>query len=441
MFDFTRHVALSPKWSRRYMVCRALLYMCFAAAYVVFGYKTVFPSPGFFYDFKNEGSLKNTLFEPRYSENDPVIKGNYVHKSPLVFDAALIGNFSDAEIGITLDKKSPPLKTGVVEIRKSYRDFFYPIGSPIGFKDGTLITNGGSYWIISNGQRRKFPNFDAMYALGFPKSIFTPVADEELALNQAGSDVDKTEYPNGTVFKVDTDYYQLTGKQLYKFSSAKAFLSHLNQNYALTKDQAFLEKYPLSEKIIGYADGTLASTIDAIYTLSKGKAYPFDSPQTFEALGYDWNDVVKISSDELGLYEKQKTALNNQPHPDGTVFLDTQENQYYMIDSGLRLPLHGQTIVASYLKGSPIKASSKSLQVKASCTLSKDLLANRYSCTIPTEIFNAYVGNDFQFVTTLGSDLKISQMDVTFFTSPTLHNIFGSLSKLKSRLSDNYSAN
>lgn len=441
MLDFTRNVKLTTIWKRRYARAQTALYLCFALVYLAFAYKTVFPSLGFFYDFNNEGSLKNTIFKPRYSENGPVLKGNYINSSPIVFDAALIGNFSDVAVSVTLDKKSPLPHTGSVQVRKSYRSFFYPVGKAAGFRDGSLLVSDDTYWIISNGQKREFPSLEVMYALGFPKTFFTSVTTEELSHNETGSDVRKDAYPDGTVFKVDADYYQLIGGQLLKFSSPKAFLSNLNPNYAIPKNQNLLASYPLGEKIIGYADGTLASTNDAIYILSRGSAYPFDSPQTFEALGYDWNDVAKISSDELGLYEKQKTALNNQPHPDGTVFLDTQDNAYYLVSNGSKLPLLGQNIVDAYLKGSPIKANGKSLEIKASCNLSKDLLARRYTCTIPTAPLDPYNGNDFQFTASTDTNLKIDQITVTFFTSPTVQNIIGSLAKLKSRIGDNYLAN
>jgi SpoIID/LytB domain protein len=66
-----------------------------------------------------------------------------------------------------------------------------PVGSPIGFRDGSLVKNpsSGTVYLISNGLRRAFTSRTVFEALGFQWSNVKTVADQYLQLNPAGATI------------------------------------------------------------------------------------------------------------------------------------------------------------------------------------------------------------------------------------------------------------
>jgi hypothetical protein len=86
-------------------------------------------------------------------------KGNVSENQPIIFYASPFSpNHSEAEIIITLNKKSAPLENGEISVRKSFKSFLYPEGTNLGnpkkltisdLRDGTIATYGQSAYIIS----------------------------------------------------------------------------------------------------------------------------------------------------------------------------------------------------------------------------------------------------------------------------------------------------
>ncbi len=210
MLNFTKKIILEPKWQKRYTILRSLLYSGTVAFLFVLAYIIVFPSISLNYSFSARASSnKNTISDPRNSDNSALKKGVLPDKK-LLFDTTIMGNFSDATINIVLGKNSNQISNGTLSVKKSYRAFLYPTGDPIGFKDGSLLFSDGNFYIISNGEKRQFASQTIMQDLGFSIGMFTPIEKNELIYNKTGNTIeDASAYPNGTLFLIDGEYYQL----------------------------------------------------------------------------------------------------------------------------------------------------------------------------------------------------------------------------------------
>lgn len=440
MLDLKKEIILMQPWKKRYLISKIILYIAFLIAVLVFAYKIIFPSISFDFNFKTSGALSNTIIAPRNSDQSKLNKGTINSEGKIIFDTTPMGNFSDITISFDLENGSLPLKNGTVSVKKSYQAFFYPIGQPMGFKNGSLLSTEDGFYLISDGLVRKFSSPQVLQTMGYSKNNFTQVSPEDLRYNKQGPDItDATTYPNGTIFKIDEEYYQLKNSTLSKFISNRAFLSQYTDNDALRKDASFLEEKKVTEEVLGFADGALVSFGGSAFILSNGKSYPFNGPETFQALGYTWNDVVSADSDEIGIYAKQKLFYQNQPHPDGTIFLDSEIGAYYIISNQQKLPLLGQNIVKTYLRNNPVLVTSQSLIISDSCTLKKNIFSLRsYSCKIPLEKFKNLAGNDYQFSASLGAPVKISQIHTVFYTSVKKENVFKTLANIKKLIEANY---
>lgn len=438
MFDLTKEIALQPALQKRYAFLRAGLHFVFLIAILFVLYRILFPIVPLDFSLATPNSTKNTLVSPRLSQTNEFPPKQLINSAEtLVFNANPIGQFSKANIAFTLDKNSNNIKNSSLKIRKSYQAFFFPVGNAADFKNGTLVTTpDGSYYIVSDGAMRKFTNTDIILNLGYPKSAFVNITEDDLKLNKTGDEItDTNNYPNDTLFAIEDTYYQLKNQQLFPFVSTQAFLSQFDGIAAIAKNKDFLSRYPVSETYLGFADGTLVSSTDSVFILSEGKSYPIENDVTFLAMGFSWDNVLAITTNELGIYKKQKQFTRNDPHPNGTIFVDQKTNKYFIIKDKKRRPISSPALIKTYSKQKAILADSTAAEKESACILKKKIFSpNTYECSVSLEDLMPLVGNDYQISTTFSESAKLSSINTTFSTPLTFHSLKNSLSTIKTKL-------
>lgn len=438
IFDLTKEIHLDKDSQKKYTLLRSMLHVVFVFLMFFVAYFILFPTIPLDFDMNNPNANKNSLVTPRLAQTNIFPeKGIIPAKTNFIFDANPIGNFSNIEISFTTSKKMGNLENATVQLQKSYRAFFYPTGKEIGFKNGTLLyTTDGSYYMISNEKLRKFANPNVILQLGFPKSGFTEVSTESLKFNERGEEIsDPNNYPDDSIFIIDENFYQLKNQQLVQFVSTNAFLSQFDPKVVISKDAEFLNKYPLSQSYLGFIDGTLASNADSVYILSEGKSYPIFSAVTFVSMGFDWNNIVPISSDELGMYDKQKLYTNDSPRPNGIIFFDQKYDRYYIIKNEEKLPISNVDILKTYPTKNAVVASSDDAAKKATCNLQKNLFSsNIFSCQISLKEFNPLIGNDYQITLETTNGTNLSWINTTFSTPISVDSLKNSLSVIKNKI-------
>ena len=435
MLDFTKKIILEPKWQKRYRFLRALIYTLSVIIFFVFIYGVIFPS--IYFKYSPSLALNKITIPPPYDANNNPIKNGALAKNEKIFmDTTLIGNFSDVTVDLTLKNDPAQITGNPLLVRKSYQAFLYPTGDPIGFRDGNLLFSDGKFYLISQGEKRQFASQELIQELGISLGMFIIVDKEELIYNKEGQIIDKLFYPNGMLFVIDGNYYQLKDNLLHIFVSEKAFISRYEAKLATRKESSFLEKFELADDQIGLADGTLAAIKDSVSILSGNKTYPIYSPKVFEEMGFDWSDVYQVNSEEIGIYEKTKLFTQGSVHPDGTIFKDVETEKYYIIQNGKKHPLIGKNIIQSYLRTHPIIADNASLDKYTSCVLKKNSLSwkNKYTCKASLEDIMNEKGNNYQFIGSFNSAINIDQVDVKFNTALNMKNMKGSLSHIKNSI-------
>ncbi len=373
------NLELEPVWQKRYRIARFFVYLIFILGFFCAIYLILFPSANFVFSFKNPDSSKNTVVEPRNEKRELVKNGRVPADNKLIFDTNLIGDFSKVEATFILSEKSSDVAEGKVSVRKSFRSFFYP----------------------------------------------------------KGDEINKAETPE--LFKIGSDYYQLADKTLYKFVSEKAYLSKYSANQAFTEDENFLRNYPVSQEFLGFRDGSLLSSGVSVYVVSGNKIWPINNPKTFQSMGWNWDDVIPVSEEEISVYQKEKLFTLKTPHPDGTLFSDKETGKYYLISGGEKHELVGQGAISFYLKTNPVLVEEKNLEIKGGCVLAKSFsLSEKYKCDIPISEINNFSGNDFEFESSFGKDIDIQDISVNFKKEMTWKNLRSSLITLMNRAITNY---
>jgi len=372
-------IKLNPVWERRYKNARFLVYLIFILFMAYAGYLLLFPSANFIFSFKNPDSLKNTVADPRKENGELIRNGQISGDEKMIFDTNLVGDFSEAEVSFTLTGKSSTIEDGSVSVRKSFRSFFYP--------EGEAIT--------------------------------------------------KIDIPQ--LFKVNENYYQLKDNVLYVFVSEKAYLSNYDSKQASVKGEDFLKNYPLSGEFIGFRDGTLLSSDISVFVVSGNKIWPINNPITFASNGWNWNDVIAASGEEIGIYQKEKLFTLKTPQPDGTLFLDKNTDKYYLISGEQKHELASKDVIDFYSRSKPLLAEEKNLDTKMDCNLTSSLgLSKKYACAIPTSEMKSLSGDDFEFQAFFGNDVDVQDISVTFKKKVSLENLKSSLLILRNRALLNY---
>lgn len=423
LFDLTPEITLDKENQKKYLYARVILYVsafvfAFFAAFTI-----IFPTRYFSFSFLNPNSKSNTIVNPRDETGNSPDRGKIMANNKFIFDATLLGNFSEAKIIFRLNKKSSEIDGEKISIRKSFQAFLYPEGSPFGFRDGTLLKNLGNYYLVSNGQLRKFKDKNTLSLLGFSTESFQEVSIEDLNYNAQGNNIsDTSTYPSNSLFKINNDFYILSDTKLTKFISDKAYLSQYYAEQAIPKTADFLQKYPQDENQIGFADGSLIAYGESAYAVSGNESFPIDSIETFEAMGYKWEDLITVGGDEISFYTKDELLDLSGAHPDGTIFL-ASDGKKYITENKTRHFLPTEKIASSWSKINSIEVSDESISIFSECDFRKKYLFSRnYSCIASIDNLQNLLGKDYEFNVIFNSDIKVDSAEIQFKKSYTVAN-------------------
>ncbi len=182
-------------------------------------------------------------------------------------------------------------------------------------------------------------------------------------------------------------------------------------------------------------DGSLVSYGGTIYAISGNQILPVDSPETFLALGYDWETVIPVDGGLYSSYEKGPALAIHSAHPDGTVFLSDSQ-AYYLVKDGRKYPLAENF---QHLPVVPVLVSERSLETKSECALQRKIFPFReYECLVPLAPFRGIYGKDYAAQAEFGNEIKIESIKVELKRDWTAENARISLDNIIRRSKENY---
>ena len=441
MFDLTKEIQLDDKEHSHYQKFQFALYIFALLGLIYFTFLILFPTQLLIFSFLNPNASSNTLTRPRASDGQLIMNGKIGMNSGLKFDASLLGNYSRAVVNLNFSRKSEIPNLQTLSIVKSYQSFLYPDAPPIGFKDGSLLKNNGTYYIVSNNNLHEFQSISVVNYFNYHPEAFMDVANEELDFNSPGTIIRSGDgYPEDSLFKINDEYYVLKAKALTKFISPQAYFSQYHANQAVEKDEGFLNSYETTNDQIGFSDGSLVSYGESVYIISENKILPIDSTFTFAAAGYDWKDVVSVGADEVSHYLKTRIFTLRDPHPNGTIFLTTDDSKYYMIRNGLKNSLPSKNIAQSWFTKQPILASQGGAATSVNCqNIKRSLLSSRsYSCEVDLNDLINFIGKDYELSALFYNNVELDTMDISFKKTFAIDTLRTSLRDILTRIRNNY---
>jgi len=315
-----------------------ILYAGAALIVTLFILETFFPTVRFSFDFRASGATRSPLLDPRSPDGSSLENGRIGSGSALITNFAALGTYSKADARAFFEDDSSVPESLSVSFRRSYRSFLYPVGDPV---------------------------------TGFPPS---------------------------ETYRIGDTYYELFGGTLYPFVSEGAFLSRYPREKAESADAQFLARYPVSETWRGYRNGSLLSFADGVFVVTSDTvARPIGSADIFLGLGYRFEDVIPVSAEEVGIYERGRIFLLGAAHPDGTLFVDTDSDTHYIIENGTKRPLTDSPYRSFLLQlTTPIQASGGDSEKKVECTLAARTFHRGLACQVDLALLSDNMGNDYE---------------------------------------------
>ncbi len=433
MTNISERSSLSKTATQWYWVFRVVLFAFFVGLIGWVLIKTIFPNGGGYFDFKSYGSGKNTLADPRYDNGDPVERGVIKKGGTMTVNASASGGFSKAQIDFD-GTFSSQRELGVVTITQAYRAYFYPLGDPVVCpREGTLISLNGKYGIVSQKKIRYFLSQDDIAQRGYRVEQFQVFSPEGIRQCPLGEGITKTDQVVlGMIVRTDDGFFQFTGSEWNSFVSEAAFHSRYRDEDASTVSPETFAQYPVSETRIGYLDGTVVSYGESVYVVEGDTLRPVDSPDTFLAKGYIWEEVVPLNGEEFGIYTRGKLYTKREPHPSGTVFLEQDTNNMYLVEGRKRREVTSLELRTQFSSIRAIPASAVEL---GSCSVRSGWLGQ--ICNVDWSKRRSGVGAEYQLVYVSGADVQLNSMEVTFFREKNARNwwlfVADTMSKLRSR--------
>ena len=267
---------------------------------------------------------KNQATASLYNYTPHVYNGNYnFYKFWHDYFTKIYPNGSllqaDGEIGVWLiehGEKRPFLTRGALTTRfdenkiiivgKSDLDA-YPKGDPIKFANYSIIKSPlGTLYLLVDDKKRKFINEEAFRKIGFNPEEIIEASYKDLEYYTDGANITSTStYPTGALLQNKVTggvYFVKEGEKAAVLDRVFLTTKFKNKSIIPTSEEE-LENYKTIDAV-RFEDGELLTpdNSSAVFLISDQKRRVFRSSNSFEKLGYKWENVITVPEKIINLY-------------------------------------------------------------------------------------------------------------------------------------------
>jgi len=232
--------------------------------------------------------------------------------------AGLAALVLSADPSMSPDEVQTAMQNGADDIGTPGKDIYFGYGRinsansivpavPITHVDGTLIKGSSTpeIYVLEGGKKRHIPSVEVFRSWFYWDDVVT-VTQTEVNTYENGSEL--TFYP-GSLIKANTEpnVYVIDGTTRKHINSASVFLD-LGYDWSdiIVVSSSEKDKYSESDKIStagSHVNGTIIKTqnASAIYMLDGGKKRHIPNPEVYLSR-YDWSQIVIISDNEMSNY-------------------------------------------------------------------------------------------------------------------------------------------
>ncbi|MBU1895336.1 hypothetical protein KJ641_00485, partial [Patescibacteria group bacterium] len=168
-------------------------------------------------------------------------------------------------------------------------------------------------------------------------------------------------YPNGTlVTTVDNpSIYLIQDGKKRLITSMTALITRFDPKMIITVPSSELTRYD-EGKNLSLPNYSILKNNNTYYLLDYDTLRPFESANVFSALGYNPDEVIDVTSGDIGDYELGKIITSNISRPTGELWRVIENKQLYFVKDNTYHPIYDPIIAENNYKG------MRPIEVKAS---------------------------------------------------------------------------
>lgn len=180
----------------------------------------------------------------------------------------------------------------------------YEIGEAVTFPNYSLVSLGEEEIFMLIDKTKRPISYKMFRAIGFHPEEIIKVEEKDISFYQTGERIDSP-YPTGALLqdKDSMGVYFVKGNVKQPIVDATILDNNFPYDSIIKISSIELSSFETGTPI-KFRDGTLLKTIDSptVYVISQGESCPIFSAETFEALAYQWNSIIKVKEDILNLH-------------------------------------------------------------------------------------------------------------------------------------------
>ena len=171
--------------------------------------------------------------------------------------------------------------------------------------------------------------------------------------------------PNGLLVRArgnDKVYYMEDGEKRHIWSP-QMLESQFRWDDVVVTSPTDLKAIPTGDKMT-FRDGSLLTDgKQGVYVIAEEKRRPIQSIEAFDEMGYKWENIISVSTQELKAHEEGQPLTVDDPYPNGTLLLASNDEMYVVEDGQKRYIPSPLIFEARYRWESAIEVSDRELQM------------------------------------------------------------------------------
>lgn len=170
-------------------------------------------------------------------------------------------------------------------------------------------------------------------------------------------------YPDGSLMQAvgsaKNDIYLIQDGLKRKFGQMSALLSRYDIGKVIQVNASDLDQYPDGKPIKFPNYSLLSSPKGTVYLLVDDTLRGFTSAEVFRKMGYNWDEVEKVSLEDLVNYQEGDPITKNSVYPEGVLLQDKATGGVYYVKDGKKQPIWSVELMTTNFPGRkivPVKA-------------------------------------------------------------------------------------
>lgn len=171
-------------------------------------------------------------------------------------------------------------------------------------------------------------------------------------------------YPNGTLVRAEGEngIWLIENGRKRPFLTKGAFSSRFDIKKVLTIKKSELSRYETGLAIRFPQYSIVRSPAGSLYLLVDDKKRLFASAEAFKKIGYNPEEVLNATADDINGYLDGKVITTEEVYPTGTLMQDKKTGGIFWINEGVKSPIVDSTILKARFKNKkPIMATTAQL--------------------------------------------------------------------------------